>query len=169
MSDSFQFKCPLCEQDLECPFEVQGVVVKCPSCDNEIVPDEEVDSQIKKTIQMVNEHFDTLDSKEKLKEQTTHTTEEPLSNDNQTSGKAAGCVGVFVLAIIIYAIFQSCYGSDSYLTNHDTKYDLLKQYHARGEFQGYSDPYKLQQDMETLGASGSKEAAAVAAELQSRD
>jgi len=65
MPDSFQFKCPFCEQDLECPFEAQGVVVKCPSCDNEIVPDEEVDSQREKATQMVDGHFDTLESKEK--------------------------------------------------------------------------------------------------------
>jgi hypothetical protein len=41
MSESFQFKCPFCEQEMEVPSEAQGQVGKCPSCNEEIVPSEE--------------------------------------------------------------------------------------------------------------------------------
>jgi len=38
MSDSFQFKCPFCEQEMEVPKELQGEIAHCPSCNKEIVP-----------------------------------------------------------------------------------------------------------------------------------
>jgi len=41
MSDSFQFKCPFCDQVMEVPSEMQGQVVNCPSCEEEIVPNQE--------------------------------------------------------------------------------------------------------------------------------
>jgi uncharacterized paraquat-inducible protein A len=41
MSDSFQFKCPFCEQILEVPLEAQGQVGNCPECNEEIVPSQE--------------------------------------------------------------------------------------------------------------------------------
>jgi len=38
MSESFQFKCPFCDQEMEVPPEAQGQVCKCPSCNEDIVP-----------------------------------------------------------------------------------------------------------------------------------